>query len=333
MKRRIILTMFTRKPFVSCFLILPFAASISAASCGSATCPLNTYHYFTAGSLHFMLANEYIDQDRIYVGSSRSFVGAIPNDHDEIETINERSTLTAQIGISDALALNIDFPFIHREHRHLDHGSIESFTFSGFGDMVVSAQAALIVPTEEYGPYLSIQGGVKLPTGLTNAANTAGERAEVTIQPGTGSLDFLAGINYRRTLFGVPMISGEYSALPIIINASYQINGKGTESYRMGNVLLVNVGTQYEFSPSAAFLLQVNGMSRGYADVGSTAEIRGNTGGTWIFISPGMSVQINDMFSANGFVQLPVYINVHGIQQAAAFNFQLGLSANFSMAG
>lgn len=85
-----------RSSFVAlCAIVLSIALidpQVAGASCGSATCPLNTFHYFTAGSIHLMLANEYIDQDRIYVGTSRSVVGAIPNDHDEIETVNAQST-------------------------------------------------------------------------------------------------------------------------------------------------------------------------------------------------------------------------------------------------
>jgi hypothetical protein len=45
-------------------------------------------------------------------------------------------------------------------------------------------------------------------------------------------------------------------------------------------------------------LLQVNGMFRGYADVGSTEEFRENTGGSWIFVSPGLRLHLSASLQA-----------------------------------
>lgn len=301
------------------------------ASCGSATCPLNGHHYLKSGWLHVMLSHEYINQDQIYVGSSRSFVGALPNPHDEVQTLNERNILSAQYGVSDAFAVNVELPFIHREHRHIAEGSTESFNFSGIGDVIVSGLYALLLPSDEFAPYLSFQGGAKLPSGLTDATSTEGEPAEATIQPGTGSVDAIVGLNYRQTIFSTPTFSGEVSALPLVVGATYQLNGKGTNDYQLGNTFLVHVGTEYQFVKKASFLFQANGMFRDYANVGSTGEFRENTGGTWIFVSPGLSLQPSDAFSAYVYVQVPVYRNVHGIQQTAKFNLQFGVSASIDL--
>ncbi len=50
-----------------------------------------------------------------------------------------------------------------------------------------------------------------------------------------------------------------------------------------------------------------------------------------MFISPGLSVQLFDAFSVYSFVQIPVYQNVHGIQQASAFNIQAGISTGINL--
>ncbi len=287
------------------------------------------------GWLQLGFSNEYINQDQIYVGSSKSFVGALPSHHDEVQTLNERTVFNIQYGITDGLGLDIHVPFIHREHSHIGHENgqdvWELWNFSGLGDMIVSAQYAVLVPSAEFQPYLSFLIGIKLPTGVTRLKNAEGEEAEVTIQPGTGSLDGLFGVNYRQTLFSVPTISGAYSALPIIVGISYQLSGKGTDDYRFGNTLLVHLGTAYQFINRASVLLQVNGRFQGFADVGTTGEFRENTGGTWIFISPGLSGQLTDVFSAYTYVQIPLYQNVHGIQQTAKFNLQFGLSASVGL--
>mgnify|MGYP001574582100 CR=1 FL=1 len=84
----------------------------------------------------------------------------------------------------------------------------------------------------------------------------------------------------------------------------------------------------------ASLLLQLNGKFQERADVGkvSPADVPpGNTGGKWIFASPGLSLQITDVLSAYSFVQIPVYQKVNGIQQTAKINLQFGLSANFGL--
>ncbi len=317
-------------------LFLTLGVSQNAmASCGAASCPLNNHRYLKAGWFQLGLAHEYINQDQIYVGSSRSFVGAIPSHHDEVQTLNERNVFQIQYGITDRVGINVDVPFIHREHTHIGHEDgqdiWESWNFSGLGDMVVSTQYALLTPSEEFEPYVSFVLGMKIPTGVTGLKNAEGEEAEVTIQPGTGSLDGIVGLNYRQTLFSVPTVSGAYSALPLSIGVSYQFNGKGTYDYRFGNSLLTSVGTAYQFTQRATLLFQANGRFQGFAEVGSTEEPRENTGGTWIFASPGLSFQLSQAFSAYGYVQLPVYQNVHGIQQTAKVNLLFGVSYNIDL--
>jgi hypothetical protein len=309
---------------------------VANASCGSATCPLNNHRYLTAGWLSLGLTYEYINQDQIYVGSSLSYVGAIQNGHhDEVQTLNERNVFQLQYGVSDVLGLNIALPFIHREHYHISHGTGgntgESWNFSGLGDLTISGQYAIITPSQEFKPYFDVVVGAKLSTGLTNEINSGGEEAEVTIQPGTGSRDVFFGLNYRQTLCSVPTISGSYGALPIILGATYQVNGKGKEDYRFGNTLLVHLGTAYQFAERASFLLQANGRFQDVADVGTTGEPRENTGGTWIYLSPGIGLELSDALSSVMYYQAPVYEYVHGIQQTSKFNLSFGLTYNFDL--
>ncbi len=311
------------------FLLAIMTASANA-SCGAASCPLNSFHPLRSGWLSLSLSHEYINQDQLYLGSSLSFVGAIPEHHDEIQTINERNEFLAGYGISDNFALNISVPLIHRQHTHIGHenntSAIERWDFTGLGDIVVNGQYTILNSEEEFTPYLSLSAGVKLATGVTDFRNTDGEFAEVTIQPGSGSTDLLFGLNYRQTLLSLPTLSGSYSAFPLNISILYQVNNRGTDRYRFGNVLHVHLGTAYQFISRSSLLFQINSKFQDYADVGNTDEPRDNTGGTWIFASPGLLFQIIDDVSMSGYIQFPIYENVHGLQQTAKFNLQLGLT-------
>jgi len=257
------------------------ACGTARASCGSASCPLNHDRMFRAGLFSISFTHESIDQDRLYLGSSLSFVGAVPLEHDEVSTRNRLESLTFGYGMSDLLALQVVLPYIRREHTHIAHedaGDVrESWNFNGFGDAVLMAQAALVTPSEEFDPAVMVTGGVKLPTGVTDFANADGEQAEVTIQPGTGSTDIMLGLHYRQTVASLPTVDGQYSALPLIASVTYKINNKGTDDYRFGNSFMAHVGTEYQFHEKAGFLFQLNGRFDAKADVGGTHEHAENT--------------------------------------------------------
>lgn len=305
------------------------------AGCGAATCPLNTHRYLNSGRLQLGVVREYINQDQIYVGSSEASVGAFRQsgqEHDEVQTINSRDIFRLQYGILDRLALQVELPFVHREHTHflIEENEFESWNFTGLGDMVVSGQLAALLPPSEFSPYLSFTVGVKLATGVTHAVNGEGEPAEVTIQPGSGSTDLLVGADYRQALLSVPMLAGDlHVTLPLHIGVSYRLNGEGTLDWQFGNQLLASIGSEYRFANRATLTFQINGRFQEEADPGRVdpADVPpGNTGGTWIFASPGLRFKLSDAFSAFAITQIPVYQDVNGIQQTSNLNLRLGLA-------
>ncbi len=304
-----------------------------AASCGSATCPLNTLKSLQSGWMSVGYFHEYIDQNQIYVGTNRSHVGAIPYDHNEVETLNERDVIQLQAGLSQNIGLSAAIPFVHRAHSHIDQvNGWEHWDFRGLGDIVLTGMFVVIPSDRQFAPAVSVSAAMQLPTGMTGAKNGAGETAEVTIQPGTGAKAGIFGINYQQAIASVPALAGGvYSTLPVTASATYQMNGAGTNGYRFGNSLVASIGTAYQMAEHASFLFQVNAKLQGYADPGATSEPRENTGGTWVYASPGLHIEINDNLSAQGFVQIPVYQNVHGIQQTAPFNLQFGIAADLDL--
>jgi hypothetical protein len=306
------------------------------ASCGSESCPIYHFHYNRQGGLHLRLYSEYINQDRLYLGNSLSSVGAVPEEHDEVSTLNAITAFRLQYGISDRFDLGFILPYVHREHSHIHHedgvSQRENWNFSGLGDISVTGNYSLIVPSMNREIYLGISAGIKLPTGVTNAVNAGGEPAEVTLQPGTGSYDELIGANFRYPLFTIETAEKDvYSTIPLIFGITYKIAGNGTNDYKFGNTLLISAGTAYQFTNKAGLTLQLNFRNQDYADVGKTGEPRENTGGTWFYLSPGFNLSITDNLAFFGIFQLPVYMNVHGLQQVSAFNLQFGISADTSL--
>jgi hypothetical protein len=161
--------------------------------------------------------------------------------------------------------------------------------------------------------------------------NAEGEEAEVTIQPGTGSTDGYVALNYHQAIVTVPTVDGSYGAMPLILGASYTFNGSGSYGYRFGNSVLAHIDTEYRVAKGGSILLPVNGRFQDYADVGTTAEPRENTGGTWVYVSPGLNILLNDALDGTVYVQLPVYQNVHGLQQTAKYNLSFDLSYTLNL--
>ncbi len=320
------------------FLTLVFCLGVfkaeTFASCGTAYCPLNTHKHLNTGGLEVSVSREYINQNRIFVGEEKSFIGAISGHHDEIQTINERTTVKFQYGLSNALGVNVELPFVHREHSHI-HNHMgtpihESWNFSGFGDMVVTGQAGFNLGQSEKAAALSFLAGAKLATGVTDAANAEGDAAEITLQPGSGSTDFLFGFNFHKPLFNVGSAAGDvHSLMPINFGVTYQLSGEGKEDFRFGNVAQAHLGTEYQILPRATLLFQGNLRHQTFGEEDGSQD--DNSGGTWIYASPGLGVQFSDLFSGFTYLQLPVYINVHGIQQVSKMNLLFGLSANVNL--
>ena len=77
------------------FSIAIFTAAQLAASCGSATCPLdlNALNRPGAGGFTLDLSFDYIDQNRPRIGTRSAHVGELHDEHhDEVRTINRTTS-------------------------------------------------------------------------------------------------------------------------------------------------------------------------------------------------------------------------------------------------
>jgi len=125
----------------------------------------------------------------------------------------------------------------------------------------------------------SLVAGLKLPTGLTTGQNVEGEKAEVSIQPGSGSVDATFGLVVSHSLISIQSVSGDYVSLPVTLNLAYRINGEGTDGWKFGDVAFAHVTTKYRFIDEASLLFQLNGRFQKKAHPGETGEPGENTGG------------------------------------------------------
>jgi len=99
------------------------------------------------------------------------------------------------------------------------------------------------------------------------------------------------------------------------------------DDYRPGTRTNVDTGVRYEAGERLGLLLQLNGLYRG-RDRGAQAE-PDDTGGQFIYLSPGVSYNFGQRVQAYAFVQLPLYQYVNGVQLVASHALAVGLNMRF----
>ena len=146
-----------------------------------------------------------------------------------------------------------------------------------------------------------------------------GALAERSLQPGTDTTDWIAGLYYSKML--------PHSDLSWFVSGQLQSPIGPYDEFRPGMRLLADAGVRYAASEKVGLMLQLNALLRG-RDRGDQAEPE-DSGGRSIFLSPGVSYQITPSFQVYGFIQLPVYQYVNGVQLAARRAVAVGVSSRF----
>jgi len=301
----------------------------AGASCGSAFCTLNTnwdiQGQVTEPGLRADLRYEYVRQDQPMSGSRKVSVGEIPRDHDELLTTNRNWLPSLDYGGRD-WGVNLLLPFVERHHEHLhnDPGGgqeLETWNFKEVGDMRILARRRLTTLGEEGNSpaTLGVNLGVKLPTGDTDVRNAEGERAERTLQPGTGTADLLLG-GYFAQAFHAADLSWFAQVLA-------QLPMNSNEDYRPGKRFTADTGLRYAAAEKVSLMLQLNFLYKG-RDSGAQAEPE-DSGGKFLYISPGAGFSLTDSIQAYAFIQLPLYQYVNGVQLTAQRAFAVGITGRF----
>lgn len=311
-------------------LVVSLAAALAitgrhaAANCGQAFCAVNT-DWETQGApvdagTRFDLRFEYIDQDQPRAGSDKVALGAVSRHHDEVRTINRNWIGTVDHAFNAHWAVSVSLPFLSRSHDHIHnhHGNQipEAWSYEGFGDARVLARYQMR-GAQPAALSWGLIGGVKLPTGRRDVANEEGEEAERGLQPGTGTTDAVLGGFVHRALDTADVFAQLQAQLPV--------NEIG--DYKPGVRMALDLGMRYPLTDSFALLAQFNFLHRG-RDKGEAAE-PDDTGGRQVFLSPGASIAIDRAVRLYGFVQVPIYQRVNGVQLTADWAASVGLSVRF----
>jgi hypothetical protein len=309
---------------------LALAPLMASASCGSAFCTINTswdaHGAWLEPGARFDLRYESIRQDQPRTGTRDIAVGEVHRHHDEVLTVNRNLLASVDYTFNQNWGVNVLAPMVSREHDHIHNhagGQIpESWKFTELGDVRVMARRRLTATENRDAPSVATSGinfGLKLPTGKTNVQNGDGELAERSLQPGSGTTDAVLGAYYSTHL--------PTRNLSWFVQGLAQLPLNTYQEYRPGNRLTFDVGGRYEMGDKLGLLLQLNALLKA-RDRGAEGE-PDDTGGKFVFLSPGVSYAFTQRVQAYGFLQLPLYQNVNGVQLVARHAVAVGLNLRF----
>lgn len=308
-------------------LLAPFTAS---ASCGSAFCTVNTswdaHGAWLEPGARLDLRFESITQDQPRAGTRDVAVGEIPRHHDEVKTENRNLIATYDYTFNQDWGLSAVVPLVNRQHDHIhNHGGgqiPEEWKFGGLGDMRVLLRRRVATFEDADKHTIGTAGinfGVKLPTGQTNQRNSDGEEAERSLQPGSGTTDVLLGAYYSKDL---PDLNWSWFVQGLTQMAMNEYN-----DYRQGHRVTLDAGVRYAMGDRVGLLMQANYLFKA-RDQGLEAE-PDDTGGRFLFLSPGVSYAFTREMQAYGFLQRPIHQDVNGVQLVAKYALAVGVNVRF----
>ena len=265
---------------------------------------------------------DYINQNHLMLGGGN----APPQDPTQREvqqkTVTVYYTTTVDYKSASGWGVNVAVPFQYRYHTTLNSGdgNISGSEWNTLSDIKVLGRYTGFTESRNYGVLL----GLKLPTGATNQSFSSGPSAGSTVdpglQPGTGTWDLLAGLSQAGSFSeSLSWFAQELWQTPIATDS---------HNFHDGPSLSGSIGVRYAVNETLVPQLQINGQQRwreGWQHGGDPD----NSGGVTVNVSPGLFVNVLPSTTLYGFVQVPVYQRVGGLELVPDYTASIGVRYRF----
>lgn len=203
--------------------------------------------------------------------------------------------------------------------EHTEAPQIDSFDPDGWTDLWLTGKYRLY-----RGPLgqFALFGGLKFPVGDDRVFTSSGERVEPASTPGSGAWDGMFGAAYTQVL-------GPNVALDA--SAQYILRGEAHD-YRLGNRFDAGLAVGWRFIGSAKSFpqasLQAEATVRSVRSSNVSGQREQNTGGTVLFLSPGLRIRVTEHAAVSVGIHFPVVQELTGEQVET--DFRLTTSATFT---
>ena len=222
--------------------------------------------------------------------------------------LENRYTAVAAYTVADRLSLVARLPYSERTLTENLAGDQEVTRTSGLADPEFYAQVRLWASpfTGSLGrrANLSATFGVKTDWGVNDAARD-GVRLDEHAQPGTGSTDLFGGL------------SGYYlfdrrSAL--FTSVQMRFPGRNAFGYRYGRIMLANVAYEHKLASRLDSVVELNYRHARRDQPNFAGSIDGDTGGTVLYLTPRLLVDVGGGLVVRLAAQVPVARDLYGVQ-------------------
>ncbi len=236
-----------------------------------------------------------------------------------------------QTGYSLSSRLSIDalFSWVRQERSIQQFGNVDFTATNGVGDAVFLFKYKLL---SSFQNQTVVTGalGIKAPLGPSDLRREDGLSINADLQPGSGAWDGIAWAQVVHMLKFRPGMSLNGTAV-------YGFKGKnntylGSQTYQFGNELQLIAGIadrlligKILIDPSLNLRFrQVN------SDRFNGQDVPG-TGGSWVFLSPGLSYWFSPRSAFNARVEVPVYSNISGTQVTPTYRIAAGIFTKINL--
>ena len=234
--------------------------------------------------------------------------------------------LSLGYGVTENFQLGLSIGYynaIGSREAEVEEGGAPTYTHSnpdGLTDLLLTGKYRVY-----RGPIgqIALLGGVKMPTGRHDVRNNLGERLEPSATAGTGSWDFVVGAAWSRFL--TPQLTVDASA-------QYTLRTEH-DDFRLGNRFDAGLALAYrltediEHYPQFGVFVEANIRHLAKSkDHGARDE---NTGGTALFITPGVRAAFCKGASFTVAPQFPVVQDLNGEQLETQFRIIASFNLTF----
>ena len=309
------------------FVLSAVASPLVAHACSSCGCTLSSdwasQGYAAGEGLRLDLRLDYFNQDQLRASThsvNRKSISFPADQEVQQSTLNRNYTLTLDYSPNADWGFNVQIPYFNRFHTTIAEGdtAISASHTDSMGDMRLAMRYQGFSQDHTTG----VQVGVKFATGSFDntffSGPQAGNLLDRGLQPGTGTTDLIVGL-YN---FGTLGRDWDYFAQGFV---QQPLNSR--DGFRPGTGLNVNVGIRYVALKAITPQLQINVRAE-KRESGDEADIE-NSGATLAYLSPGVTANLTHHVRAYGFVQVPLYQRVNGLQVEPRYTASLGLHYAF----
>ncbi len=271
------------------------------------------------GTWALALQTEFIDLDA-YTDDELMEIAESGSDVHSVDSIRH-TIFSMGYGLTGDLTVSLKIPYVvlnNIRESHSDepdeihvHGDSE-----GIGDLTVFGQYRFI---KLYGLDVesSLVLGLRMPTGRTSVGDIDGEPFEAEFQPGGGAWGPIAGL----------AVTKRFKALSLDADALYTFATKGTQKTDLGDLFNYDLAVSYTalYKPIILdLIIEANGEWKQKQEI--DGEKDENSGGTVIFLSPGVRLSWSNNWTAYLSAGFPVVQDLNGDQNETDMRVLLGFS-------